>query len=372
MPDDVSEAEAGEDKPSRSRLRRPLLLAAPILVIVGALYFYLTGGRYESTDNASLQTGLVGIAADVSGKVTEVDVRENQFVHAGQVLFRIASDVPQTAVSQAEAQVAAARTQIGSKQADYQSSLADVKANTAKLIYARAEAARQRALLASGISSRAQYDQAVTAVRTNQNAVEAAQAKAESLKAELGGTVGGTPDTRPAVRAAQAALEQARIALGRTVVRAPEDGIVTRVNQLQVGSYVTAARPVFTLAGTRFWIEANYKESQLRYMRVGQPAEISIDAFPDHKLRGHVASFSPGTGSSFSVLPPENATGNWVKVVQRLPVEIAIDNPPRDLPLHAGLSVSVSVDTGHQRHLLGPDTPPSAPRGAAGTAVAVR
>ncbi len=149
------------------------------------------------------------------------------------------------------------------------------------------------------------------------------------------------------------------------MVRAPQDGIVTRVNQLQVGSYVVTGRPVFVLTGLKVWVQANFKENQLRYMRVGQPATVEIDAFPDHKLKGHVASFSPGTGSSFSVLPAENATGNWVKVVQRLPVEIAIDEMPAGLPLSAGLSVGVEVDTGHQRHLFGPDTPARTPEKAA-------
>jgi membrane fusion protein, multidrug efflux system len=149
------------------------------------------------------------------------------------------------------------------------------------------------------------------------------------------------------------------------VVRAPQDGIVTRVHQLQVGNYVTAGRTVFMLSGTRFWVQANFKESQLRYMRTGQPAVVEIDAFPDHKLKARVASFSPGTGNSFAILPAENATGNWVKVVQRLPVEIALDEVPADLPLHAGLSVEVVVDTGHQRHLFGPDTPPYSPRAKA-------
>jgi len=137
------------------------------------------------------------------------------------------------------------------------------------------------------------------------------------------------------------------------VVRAPQDGIVTKVNQLQVGDYVQASKPVFTLAGTHLWIEANFKENQLDRMRVGQPATYKIDAFPDLKLHGRLVSFSPGTGNTFSLLPPENATGNWVKVVQRLPVEFSIDNPPAGVPLHAGLSVDVTVDTGYQRHLFG-------------------
>jgi membrane fusion protein (multidrug efflux system) len=169
------------------------------------------------------------------------------------------------------------------------------------------------------------------------------------------------------VQQALAAYRRARLALDDTVVRAPQDGIVTRVHQLQVGSYVTASRPVFVMTGKRFWVQANFKENQLRYMRVGQPATVTIDAFSGRKLKAHIASFSPGTGNSFSLLPAENATGNWVKVVQRLPVEIALDEVPADLPLHAGLSAEVTVDTGHKRHLIGPDTPPTGSAAPAGT-----
>ena len=140
------------------------------------------------------------------------------------------------------------------------------------------------------------------------------------------------------------------------MVHAAQDGIVTKVNQLQVGSYVAASKPVFTLAGTKLWVEGNFKEDQLAHMRVGQRATFRVDAFPDLKLTGRLASFSPGTGNSFSLLPAENATGNWVKVVQRLPVEFSIDQLPRDVPLHAGLSVEVTVDTGYERHLFGSAT----------------
>lgn len=346
----------------RKGLRRILMLAAPVVVLIGALYFYLTGGRYESTENASLQTGMVAVSASVSGKVVAIEVTENQHVKKGQVLFRINPDGFETAVAEAEAQLASARTNIGSLQADYQEALSQVRAAEARASYAQNEAARQRSLLGEGIASRAQYDQAATEARTARDAIAAAKAKAESLRASLSGNVGGPADAQPAVRAAASQLEKARIGLRDTVVRAPQDGVVTRVHQLQVGNYVTAGRTVFMLTGTRFWVQANFKENQLRYMRVGQPAVVEIDAFPDHKLKAHVASFSPGTGNSFSILPAENATGNWVKVVQRLPVEIAIDEVPADLPLHTGLSVEVEVDTGHRRHLFGADTPPTAPK----------
>jgi len=357
---DDSEAEVPE---RRRRLRRVLMLAAPVAVVIGGLYVYLTGGRYESTENASLQTGMVAVSPSVAGKVISIEVRENQVVEQGQVLFRIGSGTFEAAVAQAEAQLADARTEVASTQADYEEALSQVRAAEARYSLARNEAARQGSLVKEGISSKAQFDNATTEVRTASDAIAAAKAKAESLRASLSGNVGGPADMQPAVRRAAAQLAKARVDLRDTVVRAPQPGIVTRVNQLQVGNYVQPGRPVFMLTGKKFWVQANFKENQLRYMRVGQDAEIKIDAFPDYKLKGHVESFSPGTGNSFSILPAENATGNWVKVVQRLPVQIAIDEAPADLPLSAGLSVEVEIDTGHKRHLFGADTPPSSPKG---------
>ncbi|MET0365445.1 MAG: HlyD family secretion protein [Sphingobium sp.] len=366
MPDRIEDEDAvGADGAAarKAALRKPLLLLAPVAVVIAILYFYLTGGRFESTDNAQIQTGQISISANLSGQVTSVEVEENQRVKAGQVLFRIRPDTYAAAVAEAEAQLAAARTEVGSLRADYRERVSDVQAAQAQLAYAEREAARQKSLLAEGISSQQQVDQAVLAVSTAKDGIAAARAKAESTQASLSGNVETPIEMQPAVRRAFAALGRARIALNDTVVRAPQDGIVTRVHQLQVGSYVTALRPLFVMAGTRVWVQANFKESQLRYMRIGQPAEIEVDAFPDRKLRGRITSFSPGTGNSFALLPAENATGNWVKVVQRLPVELQIEEMPTDVPLHAGLSAEVTVDTGHRRHLFGADTPPTAPRG---------
>lgn len=345
----------------RRRIRGVLMLAAPVVVIIGVAWFYLTGGRYESTENAQLQTGMVAISASVPGKVTSVNVSENQLVRTGQILFTVNSDTYNANVAESEADLAAARTDIAAKRADYIASLAAIGSEEAKLAFARSEVDRQSALLKEGISSRTQYDAAVREVRTATANIAAAKARSESLKAALAGNLAGSADVQPAVRKAAAQVEQSRIALNDSIVRAPLDGVVTKVHQLQPGNYVTPGKPVFMLTGTRYWVVANFKENQLRYMRVGQLATIKVDAFPDHELKGHIASFSPGTGNAFSILPAENATGNWVKVVQRLPVEIAIDEVPAGLPLHMGLSVEVTVDTGHKRHLFGADEQPAPP-----------
>lgn len=346
---------------SRSRLRRPLMLGGIVIAAALGLWFYLSGGRYVETDNAQLQAGKVMIAANVSGKVVSVEVKENQFVHAGDVLFRIDPSDFQAGVASAEAQLSGAIAEVGATRADYQQAQSEVSRMQAQLAYAQSQAARQQSLLKEGISSQSQVDQAVLAVRTASDGIASTRAHAAAIAAKM---PAGATSAQPASRRAAASLQSARIALDNTVVRAAQDGIVTKVNQVQVGSYVTAGKPLFVMTGTRYWVEANFKENQLRYMRLGQPVTVKIDAFPDEEIAGRISSFSPGTGNSFSVLPAENATGNWVKVTQRLPVEITVDRLPKDLPLHAGLSVEVTVDTGHQRRLFGKDTPPNAPLAA--------
>jgi len=337
----------------RRGLRTVLLLAAPVIALAAGLFFYLSGGRYQETDNGYFQSGLAAVSASVSGPVVAIAVHNNQHVKAGDVLFRIDPAPFQAAVDEAQAELANARTQVSSLRATYREGEASLQAAQDRLAYAVREAARQKSLLAEGISSQNQYDQAVLAAQNARQAIQTSVQQNAGVAATLTGSVNAPTERQPAVQRAQAALERARLNLGYTVVRAKQDGIVTKVDQLQVGSYVSASRPVFTLAGTRLWVEGNFKEDQLNHMRIGQRATFKVDAFPDLKLTGRLASFSPGTGNSFSLLPAENATGNWVKVVQRLPIEFTVDALPKDVPLHAGLSVEVSVDTGYQRHLFG-------------------
>ena len=335
----------------------PLLAGGVAVALAVSGVFYLRGGRYESTDNAYLQTGLVSVAANVGGPVVSIDVRDNQQVKAGQILFRLDPAPYQVAVEEAQAQLADARTQVAALRANYGQGLAELQSARDRLDYATREAARQKELLAEGISSQAQYDQARLAQQTARQGIATSEQKNASIAATLAGKVTVPTDRQPAVQRAQAQLDRAKLNLAYTVVRAAQDGIVTKVNQLQPGDYVTAGKPVFSLAGTHIWVEANFKENQLDHMRVGQTGTLAVDAFPDLRLTGHLRSFSPGTGNSFALLPAENATGNWVKVVQRLPVEFEIDNPPVGVPLHAGLSVSVTVDTGLRHHLFGAAAP---------------
>jgi membrane fusion protein (multidrug efflux system) len=344
-----------EPRVSRKRYRWPLLLAAPGVMVLAVLFFYLRGGRYESTDDAYILSERVQVSANVSGRVIAVGVTNNQRVRAGQILFRLDPAPYQAMVDEAAAKLASARLQIGSLQANYRQGASELKAAGDRLHFAERERDRQANLLAQGISSQAQYDAAALSAVTARQQIETVAQQNASILANLGGGAGRPVDENPIVREAQAALDQAKLRLGYTIIRAPQDGIVAKVNQLPVGNAVDASKPVFTLIGTRLWIEANFKEDQLQYMRPGQPATVTLDAFPGRHLTARLANFSPGTGNIFALLPPENATGNWVKVTQRLPIDFTLDRTSADAWLHAGLSASVTVDTGHRRHLFGSD-----------------
>jgi membrane fusion protein (multidrug efflux system) len=344
------------------RLKWPLIIIVPVLMLIAAAYVFLTGGRYQTTDDAYVQAARVSISANIPGRVIEVFVRENQPVKAGQVLFRLDPRDYEAAVASARAELARAELQVRSTQASYAPRAAELRAAEAELAYRQKELARQRELTASDVGSRRELDERTNDVNVARQRVATARANLEQALATIGGPPSGPVASHPAVRAAQAALDRALLNQSYTVVRAPQDGLVTRVEQLQVGSYITAAQPLFTLVAPRMWIDANFKESQLTYMRVGQRGEAEVDAYPGQTFHVHVESLSPGTGSAFALLPPENATGNWVKVTQRLPVRIAFDEPAEiQARLHAGLSAKVSIDTGHRRELFGKGAPPARP-----------
>jgi membrane fusion protein, multidrug efflux system len=338
----------------RTRLRLPLMVLGPVVVAVVAGYLYLTGGRFESTEDANVQIARVAISANVAGRVQEIEVRDNQAVHKDDILFRL-DDAPfSIAVAEATAQLASARLQIESLKANYRQRQSELTSARDTLAFQQTEYDRQKRLLGSGISSQSQVDRATHALDEARAQVAGAQQQISAVTANLGGNPNIEPDRHPMVQQAQALLDRAKLNLSYTIVKAPSDGVVTRVEQLQVGTYISASAPVFALVSTaNIWIEANFKEDQLTHMRVGQAATVEVDSYPGKTFEGKVASVSPGTGSQFSVLPPENATGNWVKVVQRLPVRVELDHLDPAFPLHAGLSANVSVDTLHRRRLFG-------------------
>jgi membrane fusion protein (multidrug efflux system) len=339
-------------RPLRQRLRLPLMIAGPVLVLLAATWWYLTSGRYVSTDDSYVQAARTMVSADISGRVVAVNVHDNQRVASGDVLFRIDNRPFKIAVEEARAQLNAARLQVKALRATYRQKLADAKAAEETLAYQQREYDRQRQLAASGVAARATFDQVQNALQVARQKVLSAQSDLANALAQLGGDPDLPVDDHPSVQRAQAALDKAELDLSYTTVRAHESGIVTKVEQLQVGSYVNAATPVFSLISDRIWVEANFKETELTHMHAGQHATVEVDTYPGVVFNATVQSLSPGTGLTFSLLPAENATGNWVKVVQRLPVRLTLDNPDPKMPLRAGLSATVEVDTHHRRPWL--------------------
>lgn len=322
--------------------RLVLMLSVPLLLALFGGYMWLTSGRYVSTDNAYVQRDMVSVAPEISGTISEVLVRENQAVHRGDVLFRIDPRPYRIALANAEAQIRAAEVQVAQASAQVAGTGADINGAQANLTYAERDFARYQSLIDRGFTTRAAYDEALHNVEEARERL--ANARAASVTARSALTGGGVA-AQPTVQAARVARDQALLNLARTEVRAPADGIISQTDRLQVGNAAVSGVPAVTVVrSAATWIEANYKETDLANMYVGQPAEVELDAYPGVRIRGHVASIGAGTGSQFSVLPAQNATGNWVKVTQRVPVRIAVDGTP-DRPLIAGLSADVSVDT---------------------------
>ena len=336
---------------SLERLRKPLLIGVPAVVLLGLAMLWLLGGRTQSTDDAYVRAAQVTVSANISGRVLDVPVHDNQKVHKGEVLFRIDERPFRIAVEESRARVESARLSIQALKGTYRQRLADAQGAQDELAYAQREYDRQNRLVKSGIASQAQVDRALQALNAAQQRLASTRQQGTATRADLDNNPDIEPDQHPAVQLALAELSRAQLNLSYTTITAPIDGVVTRVESLQPGDYINAATPAFALVSDKdLWVEANFKEDQLTHMRVGQSARIRIDAYPDQHLTARVASLSPGTGAQFSVLPPENATGNWVKVVQRLPVRLEFKDAPPDL--RAGLSVVVDVDTGMRRHLF--------------------
>jgi membrane fusion protein (multidrug efflux system) len=344
---DAKGHEAVQDSSGDSWLRRwrwPLIIGGPLVILGIAAYFILTGGRFESTDDAYVDVAKAPVAASVPGRVVAVYVKENQVVAAGAPLFKLDSRDFQVGAAQAQANLAQAELQVRNLRATYGREQANLQAAQATAAYTAKEAARQKALVAAGVSSQAQAAEAANTARQAADAVTAARQVAAAALANLNGDPNLPMERQPSVMAARAALDRATLNQSYAVVVAPVTGVVTRVEQLQPGAYVNAAQTVFWLVSGQPWVEANFKENQLAKMTVGQPVEIKVDAYPGQKLAGHVASFSPGTGQTFSALPAQNATGNWVKVTQRLPVRIEFDSPPPAQAGRGGLSAQVKVN----------------------------
>lgn len=340
------------------RLRRPLMLAVPIVVAAIGVSMYLAQEQYVSTDDAFVRAAKVTVNARVSGQAVEIAVRDNERVRQGQVLFRIDPEPYQIVVDQAEARLGSARLQIDALKATYRQQQAELQSARESASFDEREFDRKKMLVASDFTPRAVYERAETDMKVSRHRMASIEQQIANTIVALNGDPDIDIDRHPTVRAARAQLDRARLDLSYATVTAPDDGIVTKVDDLQIGGFVSAGAATFSLMSSRHvWIEANFRETGLTHMHPGQEATVDVDAHPDRKFKAHIVSMSPGTGSDFSILPPENATGNWVKVVQRLPVRLELDDLDPNRPLFSGISVTVRVDTGYRRtwpHLLQP------------------
>jgi membrane fusion protein (multidrug efflux system) len=325
-------------KKPKHKKRVGLLLAVPLLILVVGLYFWLTSGATVGTDNAYVKQDVTAISTQVNGPVAAVFVDENQHVKRGDLLYQIDPAPFEAALHAAEAQLAAARLQTSQLEVQAAGTGADIIGALANLAIQRRAYQRQAELMKRGFTTRSDYDDALSEVQKAETQLADARARSNNASAAI--APGGN---QPAIAAALAAVEKARIDLAHTTIRAPSAGVIAKSDRLLVGQSAIMGVAMLSIVGEQSaWVEANYKEGDLAKMAVGQPAEVKFDAYPNLKLKGHVASIGAGTGSEFSVLPAQNANGNWVKVTQRVPVRIALDDkPPRQMI--AGLSAHVQV-----------------------------
>ncbi|MHB1180409.1 MAG: HlyD family secretion protein [Sulfuricella sp.] len=340
-------------RPSKRRLKRLILLVVvPLIAVLAVGIVYLKGGRYVETDNAYIKADKVPISAEVSGTVKEVLVDENQSVIAGQALFRLDPAPFQVAVAKAEAKLAQVRTDLAALRASYREKQAEITLARTKHTFAQKDQQRQADLVARNFISASRFDDAKQSTDLAGQQIGALDQDLRRIAETLGGSVDAPVDRHPSYRVALAELEQARLDLARVEVRASLPGIVTKPPK--PGQYVTAGAMAMALVVSgNLWVEANFTETDLTYVHPGQPVTIRVDTYPEAAWKGVVESLSPATGAEFSVIPAQNATGNWVKIAQRVPVRIKIEAAPNMPQLRAGLSTIVEIDTGHRRRVLG-------------------
>ena len=334
----------------RKRLRMILLVGLPALVLVIGLGIYLSGGRYISTDNAYVGAQKVLITPDISGKITNVAIREGQHVNPGDELFSLDREPFALALAQVKAKLDTARSDFDKLKSNLKSlnTLAELAEKNVDL--KQRDVDRKTKLVSSQAGSQADLDTALAAVITAKLQAEFAVQQRDTTLNQLLGDPDLPLERFPEYAQAKAALDNAQRDFDHTIVRAPMSGTATQVDNIQLGRFVAAGTPVLSVIDDQApWVDANPKETDIAYLRIGQKATIDVDSFPDRTFTGTVVAVSPGTGAQFSILPPQNATGNWVKVVQRLPVRIAFDKSEDTKLLRSGMSVNVDIDTGHSR-----------------------
>lgn len=328
--------------------RRFILMG--LVLVVGAavaVWVMFSGGRYVETDNAYVKAVRIQISPEISGKVAAVLVEENQLVEKGAELFRIDDEPLRIALAKADAELALIRDQIDAMRASLRQNWEEQKREAANAEFAEREFKRQSSLVASRVAAEARLDEARMRLDVANQRVASLKQEEGKLLADLSGDPDVKVEDHPQFRIAQQSRNQLELDLRRSVIHAPVRGIVGRVDQIRGGGYVRAGQPALNLIGVdEIWIEANLKESQLTRVREGQPIVFTVDAYPGVEWQGTVESLSPATGAEFSILPPQNATGNWVKVVQRLPVRLKVEPDAGKPPLRMGMSAVVTIDTG--------------------------
>ena len=342
------EAQSPINKPLKEKLRPWLMVGVPALFAAIGYTHYMAGVPFVTTDNAYARVAKASINARISGQVVEIAVEDNQKVTKGQVLFRIDPKPLQIAINRAEAQLSVARLRIDGLKASYRQQQAELQSAKESAGFDQKEFARKKALVATEFVSRSLYERSETDLKVSRQRIASIEQQIASTVVALNGNPNIDADSHPSVREAKAHLDEAQLYLAYATVYAPADGIVAKVDDLQVGNYLNNGAPAFALISDHeIWVEANFRETQVTHMRPGQEATIRIDTYPDRVFKAHVTSMSPGAGSDFALLPPENATGNWVKVVQRVPVRLELDDADPALPLFSGTSATVKVDTGY-------------------------
>ena len=333
----------------RFALRTVLLVVVPLVAVAIGIYVYAESGRYVTTENAYIKSNVVAISADVSGRVEWVGVDDNTLVREGQILFRLDQQPFKIALERSEAELELVRTQVEHLRADYHEAVAQVAAEEEKVRFLTRQLARQKTLKERKLASEQAYDVAAHDLSLAKRQVRVLRQRVQGVLQSLGGNPDIEAEDHPRYLRARTERDQTAIALADTSIEAPVDGVVSNM-KLQPGEYVEEGHAVFSIIESgKVWVEANLKETQLTHVLEGQSASITVDAYPGVEWPATVDAIAPATGAEFSVLPPQNATGNWVKVVQRIAVLLDVEQPPKGHPLRAGMTVTVAIDTERER-----------------------
>ena len=332
-------------------IRVLLLIVVPCIAVAGAGAVWLWGGRYVTTENAYVKADIARVSAEVTGRIERVVVKDHANVSKGEVLIILEAEPFRIALAKAKAEVDTTRHRVATLVATWREAKSELKEAEDRIAYQEAQLERNKKLAARAIVSASKLDEAEDNMRQAKNRAVVMKSKVDRMLAQLGGKIDLKIDDHPSVREKIAALKEAELNLRRTIITAPVGGRAVNV-KLQPGEFVEPDKPLFALVvDSRPWVEANFKETELTHVRRAMKAKVILDIYPDIEWDAEVVSISPATGAEFALLPPQNASGNWVKVVQRLPVKLRLKRRPGEPVLRAGMTATVSVDTKRQRKL---------------------